>query len=101
MSAIRDAAVVVTHAGQNAVAEVAAARRPVVVVPQQRPHDEQRTTARVLASGEWPAVVLDDWPDDEGPLDAAAELDGEQWAAWCDGRAVERFADVVSAVAAR
>ncbi|RYJ01977.1 MAG: glycosyl transferase, partial [Actinomycetales bacterium] len=29
--------VVVTHSGQNAVAEVAAARRPAVVVPQDRP----------------------------------------------------------------
>ena len=48
--------VVVTHAGQNALAETAAARRPAVVLPQRRPHDEQQTTGAVLADG-WPAVV--------------------------------------------
>lgn len=96
---IKEAAVVVTHAGQNALAEVAAARRPAVVVPQERPHEEQLTTGSVLARTEWPAVVLDDWPSDEAPLDAAAALDGRLWEAWCDGRAVERFADVVASVA--
>lgn len=98
---VREADVVVTHAGQNALAEVAAARRPAVVVPQARPHDEQATTGAVLAGDEWPAVVLDDWPQDDGPLDAAVELDGELWSGWCDGRAVERYADVISAVAHR
>ncbi len=98
---IRDAAVVVTHAGQNALAEVAAARRSVVVVPQVRPHEEQLTTGAVLARDEWPAVVLDDWPQDDGPLDVASALDGELWAGWCDGRAVERYADVVASVARR
>ena len=32
--------------GQNAIADVAAARRPAVVVPQERPHGEQPATAR-------------------------------------------------------
>ncbi|HWO64260.1 MAG TPA: glycosyltransferase, partial [Umezawaea sp.] len=40
-----DAGVVITHAGQNALAEVAAARRPAVVIPQPRPFDEQHATA--------------------------------------------------------
>ena len=40
--------VVVTHAGQNAIADVATARRPAVIIPQPRPHDEQATTARAL-----------------------------------------------------
>ena len=48
--------VVVTHAGQNAVAETAAARRPAVIIPQPRPHDEQEVTGSVLRSG-WPAIV--------------------------------------------
>src|SRR2546430_2737882 len=39
-----DAGVVATHAGQNAVAEVAAARRPAIVLPQNRPHGEQHAT---------------------------------------------------------
>lgn len=92
---LRDADVVITHAGQNALAEVAAARRPAVVVPQERPHDEQVTTAAVLRDGPWPVVVLDTWPGDDEALEKAAILDGAAWAAWCDGHAVERFADVV------
>lgn len=101
-AALRDADVVVTHAGQNALAEVATARRPAVVVPQERPHDEQRTTAGVLARGGWPVVVHERWPDGGwgARLDLAARLDGERWASWCDGRAVHRFVGVVHAVAA-
>ncbi len=95
--------VVVTHAGQNALAETAAARRPAVVLPQARPHDEQQTTGAVLADG-WPAVVRPAWPDaDEwaGVLDRAADLDPRRWAEWCDGRAADRFADVVLETRAR
>ena len=100
-AALRDADVVVTHAGQNALAEVASARRPAVVVPQDRPHDEQRTTAGVLARGGWPVVVHEQWPDVAwgARLDRAAALDGELWQTWCDGRAVHRFVGVVHAVA--
>ena len=101
-TALREADVVVTHAGQNALAEVAAARRPAVVVPQDRPHDEQRTTAGVLARGGWPAVVHEHWPDVGwgARLARASALDGARWAGWCDGRAVHRFVGVVHAVAA-
>ncbi|GAA3540420.1 glycosyltransferase [Aeromicrobium flavum] len=97
---ICDADVVLTHAGQNAIAEVAAARRPAVVVPADRPHDEQRTTAAVLAATHWPAVVEPVFPDTGWAerLDRAAALDGGAWAAWCDGRAAERFAEVVDRV---
>ncbi len=98
---LRGADVVVTHAGQNALAEAAAVRRPVVVVPQARPHDEQLATAAVLRDGGWPAVVLDDWPRDDAALEQAAALDGSGWADWCDGRAVERYAAVVCEVAGR
>ncbi|WP_210503470.1 glycosyltransferase [Nocardioides xinjiangensis] len=96
-SVLAESDVVVTHAGQNALAETAAARRPAVVVPQHRPHDEQRTTAAVLARG-WPAVVCGTWPapDDWAPvLDRAASLDPARWAEWCDGAAADRFARVV------
>lgn len=54
--------VVVTHAGQNALAECAAARRPAVVVPQDRPFGEQAATGRALARGRL-AVVAPRWPD--------------------------------------
>lgn len=94
---VADADVVVTHAGQNAVAEVAAARRPAIVVPQDRPHQEQRTTGSVLRDGPWPALVVDVLPTDGWGdlLERAAALDGRAWADWCDGRAADRFADLL------
>jgi hypothetical protein len=100
---LRDADVVVTQAGQNAVAEVAAARRPVVVIPAERPYEEQRTTASVLAHGDWPAAVRSSWPRDgwKALLETTAALDGESWARWCDGLAPRRFATIVEDVAAR
>ncbi|WP_299055934.1 glycosyltransferase [uncultured Nocardioides sp.] len=89
--------VVLTHGGQNAVAEVAAARVPAVVVPAERPFEEQAVSARALDGGEWPAVMLDslDHPDWPGLLDHVAALDGRRWAEWCDGDAAARFAAVV------
>jgi hypothetical protein len=101
-AALRSSDVVVTHAGQNAIAETAAARRPAVVVPQDRPYDEQRSTAQVLSAGPWPVVTRPSWasPDWAAVLDQTAELDGRLWASWCDGRAARRFAEVVSTVGA-
>lgn len=100
--AIDEADVVLTHAGQNAIAEVAAARRPAVVVPQRRPFDEQDTTAAVLRAG-WPARVADDVPAMGWSelLDSAVELDGQGWERWCDGSAAARFAAIVQDVSTR
>ena len=59
-TALHRAEVVVVHGGHNAVAEVAAARRPAVVVAQDRPFAEQRRRAELLrAEG---LVALDRWP---------------------------------------
>lgn len=102
-TALAAADVVVTHAGQNAIAETAAARRPAVVLPQHRPHEEQVTTADVLEK-DWPVVVCRTWPEaEEWPylLHRAASLDPAEWATWCDGAAADRFADVVLATLSR
>jgi len=97
---IRNAGVIVTHAGQNALAEVAAARRPAIVIPQERPFDEQLTTARVLAAGPWPALVLDELPTSglAELLDRAAALDGTAWATWNDGGGAARAARIIESV---
>jgi hypothetical protein len=98
-ASLLDADVVVTHAGQNALAEVAASRTPAVVVPQPRPHREQEVTAEVLCGGGWPAVVADAWPRQAWPerLHEAGLLDGSDWASWCDGHAATRFAELIHA----
>lgn len=97
---LRTADVVVAHAGQNAIAEIAALRIPAVVLPQDRPHDEQRFLAAALTSGPWPAFASPSvdagWAS---VLDEARCADGSRWALWCDGRAVDRFLAVCGSVA--
>lgn len=103
--ALRGAQVVLTHAGQNAVAEVAAARVPAVVVPQERPFDEQLATGAALRSGAWPAVVASSTPGREGSwpeiVQRAALLDGSGWSTWVDGAAPDRFVAVVESLLGR
>lgn len=95
--------VVVTHAGQNAVAEVAAARRPAVVVAQPRPFGEQEATAAAvdrmgLAVGltRWPDTTV--WP---GLLEQAARLGGSGWSRWSDGEGARRAARHLQDLAGR
>jgi hypothetical protein len=99
--ALATADVVVTHAGQNALAELAAARRPAIVIPQPRPYDEQRCTARELDRTGL-ALVEPEWPDPlrwRDLLEAAARSGGERWARWNDGRGAERAATALASVA--
>jgi hypothetical protein len=100
---LRGSDVVISHAGQNAIAEVAAARRPAIVIPEWRPHREQEATARALSTGSWPVTVLGTWPERGWPqlLSEASARDGATWRAWCDGRAAQRFADVLERIADR
>ena len=97
------ASVVITHAGQGALADVAAARKPAVVVPQTRPHDEQLASARVLAAGDWPVIVRDRLPDSgwEKLLERASGLDGTRWERWNDGHGAARAAAVIGELAGR
>ncbi|WP_460775557.1 glycosyltransferase [Microbacterium sp. GXF7504] len=100
--ALAAASVVVTTAGQGALAEVAAARRPAVVLPQERPFGEQAASARVLADGPWPVVVRDRLPAPGGwepLLDEAAALDGRRWDGWNDGDGAARAAEIIHRVA--
>lgn len=102
--ALCSADVVVTHGGQNAIAEVAAARRPAVVVPRSRPFREQDAMASVLATdGRFPVTVCPDLPvtgwDDV--LTATAALDGAAWSCWNDGHGARRVADVIHEELAR
>jgi hypothetical protein len=95
--------VVVTHAGQNAVAEVAAARRPAVVVAQARPFDEQVATARRV--DEWGiAVGRTAWPPAESwpeLLQLALVRGGEGWNRWSTGQGAARAAAHLQTVGLR
>ncbi|MEU9097980.1 glycosyltransferase [Streptomyces sp. NPDC048361] len=91
------ARVVVTHAGQNAIAECAAARVPTLVIPQDRPHGEQHATARALrASGL--ATVRDTWPQPPvwpGLLEETAARP-DRWAQWSPGDGARRAAELLA-----
>ncbi|MFZ3415329.1 glycosyltransferase [Arthrobacter sp. 3Tela_A] len=92
---------VLTHAGQGALADVAAAGIPAVIVPQERPHREQATTGQALAAMDLPVIVSQgfarrDWA---AVLESAAKLDGRKWAAWNDGAGAARAARIIAGVA--
>lgn len=96
-TALDEADVVVVQAGESAVADVAASRRPAVVIPAPRPFGEQDATARALHRGGWPCRVRGAFPASGWPalLDEVSALDGQGWASWCDGEAADRFAAYV------
>ncbi|GAA3606282.1 hypothetical protein [Agrococcus terreus] len=99
-TALCEAEVVVTAAGQNAIADVAAAGARAVVLPRPRPFAEQRATATLLG-GLGLAVVADDLPDAGGLerlVDAAAALEPD-WTGWGVEGAAARLAAVVARVA--
>jgi predicted glycosyltransferase len=73
---IADATVVVGASGDGLVGSVLAADRPFICIPQDRPFDEQRATARRLDQV-GAALVLPTWPEPEqwrGLLDKALAL---------------------------
>lgn len=102
--ALQKADVVITTAGQNAVAEVAASRTPAVVVALPRPHKEQVYMCNTLFNGPWPALAspevetVDTWRE---TLQHALDLDGRAWEGWCDGLAAQRFSEVLSQIRTR
>jgi hypothetical protein len=93
------ASVVVSHAGQNLIAEIAAARRPALLLPQDRPFDEQRVMASAIGAAGLPALVEDTWPSPrEWPdlLSRLDDLDGSLWSSWNDGAGAARMAELLA-----
>ena len=93
------ASVVVSHAGQNLIAEVAAARRPALLLPQDRPFDEQQVMASAIGTAGLPALVRDHWPSPhEWPalLSRLDGLDGSRWSLWNDGLGAARLAGLLT-----
>jgi len=98
---IAGAPIVVSEAGQNAVADLAAADARAVVVPQARPFDEQQATARALERAGLAVVIPrwgsgDEWPD---VLARAESLDPD-WSRWQVTGAAERAAAAILGVTA-
>ncbi len=99
---LTSAEVVVTHGGQNAVAECAAARRPAVIVPQPRPFGEQHATARALDRAGLAVAAPDGWPASERwptLLSRAAAIDGQRWSRYAPGDGARRAARTLDALA--
>ena len=89
--------VVITHAGQSCVADVAAARRPAIVLPQPRPFDEQHATAETLRRHRL-AVATRGWPDARAWrcfIGQARASDSSRWEQWQTTGAAARAAEAI------
>lgn len=97
---LRAASVVVTHGGQNALADISAARRPAVVVPQVRPFAEQSRVAAALHSNGL-AVTLPGWPEAgewDTIIDRTLSLGGHGWCRWSTGHGAQAAAEAIESV---
>jgi UDP-N-acetylglucosamine--N-acetylmuramyl-(pentapeptide) pyrophosphoryl-undecaprenol N-acetylglucosamine transferase len=93
--------IVVAHAGQSSVADIAAAARPAIIIPQQRPFGEQHATAAVLAR-ERLAVVQPKWPDPSRwrfLIEQARREPTARWQRWHTQGAARRAAAVTGRIA--
>jgi len=93
--------VVVAAAGDAAIADVAAAGRALIAVPQERPFDEQRAHAAALVRNDL-CVSVSTWPDrHRWPLllDQAEALGGARWSEYCDGQGSARMAQALLDIA--
>lgn len=93
--------VVITHAGLAAIADVATARTPALVVPQERPFGEQFATAATLARDQLAVLASSSSPDWPRLLGQAVARGGVGWSRWSDGYGASRAAAVIGAVADR
>ncbi|RLK52568.1 hypothetical protein [Microbacterium telephonicum] len=94
--ALTEAAVVVAWAGQNSVADLAAARAPAIVIPQRRPFGEQHATAGALRRLHL-AVVRERWPaaSDWPALLERAAVATPDWDRWQVAGAARRAAEAI------
>ena len=89
--------VVVATAGNNAIADAAAARRPLVAVPQPRPFREQERHAEVLRSHGLAEMAVP-WPDRRqwpAVLERAQALGGDGWSRYHAGDGARRMASAL------
>jgi UDP-N-acetylglucosamine--N-acetylmuramyl-(pentapeptide) pyrophosphoryl-undecaprenol N-acetylglucosamine transferase len=94
--------VVIAHAGESSIADLAAAARPAIILPQPRPFNEQNTTAGTLAEAGL-AVIHSRWPlANEWPclLERARHTDVRRWQRWQTAGAGQRAASAIERVAA-
>ncbi len=92
---------IIAHAGQNCIADIAAARKPAIILGDARPFDEQVVTAKNLSRAGL-AIAVDEWPDlRTWPelIAAALELDVDQWTRWQTAGAAARAAQAVADIA--
>ena len=91
---LRAADVVVTSGGHNSIAEVVAADRPLICIPEERPFGEQHAKA-VAMQRAGAAVVVTQWPPETawvGLLDEAASLESAPRQTLWDGKGARRAA---------
>lgn len=94
--------VVVATAGNGVVAEIAAARRQALLLPQERPFDEQVHLADGVAR-RCPVRVARRWPAPAawlGALEGLARLGGDAWTEHVDAGGAGRFVRAIEELAA-
>lgn len=104
LRAISTADVVVSAAGQNSVADLAALGKRAVVVPQTRPFEEQQATAQTLAASGLAVVLQPDWHEvnsvERWPALIEHALGTDPgWERWQTAGAASRAAQVLLGVA--
>ncbi|MGO1384456.1 MAG: glycosyltransferase [Arachnia sp.] len=93
--------VVVSHAGQNAIADIAAIDVPAVVCPRPRPHSEQVHLGAELDRLGYASVA---YPEQGPPLDWVALVHDamqrpSQWSRWGTASAPTRAAELIERIA--
>ncbi|MFJ6653282.1 glycosyltransferase [Microbacterium sp. NPDC091313] len=98
-SRLAAASVVVSAAGQNSVADLAAAGARAVVLPQARPFDEQHATAAVLEQRRLAVVAPPDSWRRLPALVADAAASDPDWSVWRVSGAAARAGAAIAEVA--